>query len=58
MDNANARLDYFRSEFEGKLERVKQDAKETEKRLLARIDSLEKLLNAQGRELHDIRLHV
>ena len=36
-----ARLDYFRSELEGKLEKLRKDMEEQEKRLTAKVASLE-----------------
>lgn len=55
MDPDN-RLDYFRSELEGKLAQVRNELVVLENRLTARIATLEKSLETAVRELHNARL--
>jgi hypothetical protein len=54
--DANQRLDYFRSELEGKLAAVRQEMLELGKLFNARVAALEKNQETVVRELNRLRL--
>lgn len=54
--NDSARLDYFRSEFEGKVTQLRAEFVEQKKRDDARIAFLEESLRKVHRELKEIRM--
>ncbi len=52
--DANARIDYFRSELMGQVAQVRKEATETEVRQAARIQALEDKIVVLTRELHNL----
>lgn len=54
MDEVNARIDYFRSEIEGKLSKLREEFKEREKIVDAQVAALQGKLDGALRELRRI----
>ncbi len=55
MSDENARIDYFRSELLGKLDKMRTEATEMEKRLNSKINQLQDTATAQARKIIELQ---